>query len=358
MIRLLAALPMLLLACTTAAAASRTAPPAPAASITTLEAINVTGVVPGPGLWKVRSGDHVLWILGVVPMLPAGIEWHSAQVEQAIAGSQAVLEAPGVKLKIDTNWFGKLFLLIPVYRAQRLPDGRTLADVLPPPLYARWQVAKQRYFGDDRGIERYKPIVAALKLLKQAMKRNGLRGDGQVEDTVKALARQHGVPLVDTRTTVEIRHPREAVNAFAAAGPDGSACLGLVLDVVEQQIPQLRARANAWATGDVATLRRVPVSAYFDACRSAITGAGFAKSLGIENLPMQVEEQWLGAADAALAANPQSFAVVPMEGLLDPDGFLAALRSRGYDVEAPDAEAAGAPAAATSAAPAPASSLH
>ncbi|MDE2498398.1 MAG: TraB/GumN family protein, partial [Xanthomonadaceae bacterium] len=106
--------------------------PAPAASITTLQAVTVTGVVPGPGLWKVTRSDHVLWILGVVPTLPAGIEWRSSQVEQTVATSQTVLEAPGVKLKVDTNWFGKLFLLPTVYRAQRNPDGKTLHDVLPP----------------------------------------------------------------------------------------------------------------------------------------------------------------------------------------------------------------------------------
>lgn len=339
-------------------AASTEAMPVPASSIPTLQAINVTGVVPGPGLWKVSSGDHVIWVLGVVPTLPAGIEWHSAQVEQAIAGSQAVLESPGVKLKIDTNWFGKLFLLVPVYRAQRITDGKTLADVLPPPLYARWRVAKQRYFGDDHGIERYKPIVAALRLIREAFKQNGLRGAGEIDDTVKTLARQHGVKLVDTRTTLEIRHPREAVKAFAAAGPDGTACLALVLDMVENQIPDVRARANAWATGDIATLRRVPESGYLDSCKAAITGAGFAKSLGIANLPMQVEEQWLSAADAALGANAQSFAVLPMPELLDPDGFLAALRARGYTVTAPDEQPAGEAVPATSVPPAPAASVH
>jgi hypothetical protein len=115
----------------------------------------------------------------------------------------------------------------------------------------------------------------------------------------------------------------------------------LVLDVVEHQLPDLRARANAWATGDIATLRRIPESAYRDACKSAITGAGFAKSLGIDDLPARIENEWLGAAEAALAANPQSFAMLPMDELLAPDGYLAALEARGYTVTAPDAKAEG-----------------
>lgn len=316
-----------------------TAQPAPATSITTLPAVNVTGVVPGPGLWKVTNGDHVLWILGVVPTLPAGIEWRSAQVARTIAGSQTVLTVPEVKLKVDTNWFGKLFLLLPVYHAQRNPDGKTLRDVLPPELYARWEMSKRRYFGDDDGIERYKPIIAAIKLIKKALKENGLRGDGEIGDTVTALARQHGIKTVKPETTLEIHKPHQAVRAFAASGPDGTACLGLVLDAVEHQLPDLRARANAWATGDIATLRRIPESAYRDACKSAITGAGFAKSLGIDDLPARIENKWLDAAEGALAVDPQSFAMLPMDELLDPHGYLAALQARGYSVVAPDAHA-------------------
>ena len=150
------------------------AQPAPASPIVTLQAINVTGVVPGPGLWKVTRDGHVLWILGVVSILPASIEWRSNQVAQTIAASQAVLESPGVKLKVDTNWFGKLFLLPSIYRAQRNPDGKTLHDVLPPDVYARWYYARQRYFfqlsgfrsatprNDYRYSDRTPPIVQHL----------------------------------------------------------------------------------------------------------------------------------------------------------------------------------------------------
>lgn len=353
----------LLLACLgaalpTTALSATAAPPAPAASITTLQAIDVTGVVPGPGLWKVTRGDHELWILGVVPTLPAGIEWRSTQVARTIAAAQIVLEPPAIELKVDTNWFGKLFLLLPVYRAKRNPDGKTLEDVLPPSLFARWETAKQRYFGDDRGIERYRPILAASKLMKKAMRANGLRGDGEITDTVAALAKQHGVKLVKPETSLEIREPRQAVKAFAAAGPDGIACLDMVLDVVEHGLPDFHTRANAWATGDIAMLRRMPANAYRDTCRSAITGAGFAKALGIDDLPARVEGAWLTAADAALATNAQSFAVLPMHDLLDPHGYLAALQARGYAVTAPDAALADDPAVAGSMArPATAASL-
>ena len=334
------------------------AQPAPASSITTLEAVTVTGVMPGPGLWKVTHGDHVLWVLGVVPTLPARMQWRSTQVAGTIAASQTVLESPEVTLKLDTNFFGKLFLLPSMYRAQRNPDGKTLHDVLPPAIYARWYYTRQHYFGDDYSIDRYRPIVAAFKLMDKAMKANGLRGNGEVLKTVKALAEQGHVKLVKPSVTLEIKEPRQAVKAFAAEGPDGIACLGLVLDVVSNQLPNFRARANAWATGDIDTLRRVPEGAYRDTCKSAITGAGFAKALGIDNLPARVENAWLAAADAALAANTQSFAVLPMHDVLNPNGYLAAMQARGYTVTAPDADDTDPASAASTPAPARASSTH
>ncbi|MDQ2971760.1 MAG: TraB/GumN family protein [Pseudomonadota bacterium] len=329
-------------------ALATTTPPATASSITTLETVNITGVLPGPGLWKVSRGDHVLWVLGVMPSLPAGMQWRPAEVAQTIAGSQEVIASPSIKLKLDTNFFGKLFLLPSAFGARKNPDGKTLRDVLPPPLYARWLVQKQKYLGNDDGIERWRPIFAALQLYKKALKQNGLRSSGKVEDTVTALAKQRGLTPASTQFTLEVREPRQAIRAFEAAGPDGVACFARTLDSIEHDIPALRARANAWANGDLAALRQLPDSRFRDVCKSAITGAGFARQLGISNLPAQVEALWLNVAHAALTRNPQSFAVLPMDAVMDADGYLAALRSQGYTVVAPDQEDDAAPASAAS----------
>ena len=111
------------------------------------------------------------------------------------------------------------------------------------------------------------------------------------------------------------------------------------------------ARANAWATGDLEALRQLPDSHRRDACVTAITSAGFAHQLGLDDVPAQLEAAWLAAARKALADDATSFALLPMDELLSPTGYLAKLKAQGYTVEAPiglDAE----PAAGGSAAPA------
>src|SRR5262245_41645988 len=70
-----------------------------------LDAVVVTGEQPGPGLWKVSKGDHVLWILGTPSVLPKDVIWRPAEVESTIATSQAFLMPGGVKFDFDKGFF-------------------------------------------------------------------------------------------------------------------------------------------------------------------------------------------------------------------------------------------------------------
>ena len=69
-------------ACASAQAPTEAAKHADAAELPT---IVVSGEQPGPGLWKVTSGDHVLWILGTLSPLPKNMHWQPKDVEAAIA---------------------------------------------------------------------------------------------------------------------------------------------------------------------------------------------------------------------------------------------------------------------------------
>src|SRR5690348_12132082 len=130
-------------------AATTATPPVPS-DVPLLAPVVVSGVVPGPGLWKVSKGDHVLWVLGTLSPLPGHIQWESHEVAQVLAQSKQVLLEPKIKLKADVGFFGKLFLLPTAYGARKNPDGKTLDQVMDAPTYARWLALKQKYLGDDR----------------------------------------------------------------------------------------------------------------------------------------------------------------------------------------------------------------
>ena len=316
-------------------AGSAPPPPVPA-NVAELAAVVVTGVQPGPGLWRVSRGDHVMWVLGTMSPVPQSMQWSSHDVDQIIGESQQVLKPPSVKFKADVGFFGKLFLLPSAYSARKNDDGRTLQQVLPPPVYARWQVLKQTYIGTDHGVERWRPLFAAQELYRKAIKANDLSRTGGIQNSIDELAKRHGVEEVSTSYRVVIEHPREAIKAFQQSAPRDVTCFIRTLDTIEQDMPAIRARANAWATGDLQTLRQLPDSDRREACISAIADAGFAQTLGLADVPAKLEATWLAAARKALAANPQTFATLPMDELLKPDGYLSRLKAQGYEVEAPE----------------------
>ncbi|MBA2079792.1 TraB/GumN family protein [Rhodanobacter sp. PCA2] len=332
-------------------AAATAATPQVPSDVPLLAPVVVSGVVPGPGLWKVSKGDHALWVLGTLSPLPGHIQWESHEVQQVLAQSKQVLLEPKIKLKADVGFFGKLFLLPSAYGARKNPDGKTLDQVMDAPTYARWLVLKQKYVGDDSGIERWRPLFAAQELYKKALKANGLSNDGGVSGAVAALAKQDGVPETPVEYRVEIKQPREAIKAFKSAAPSDQECFNRTLDSIEHDLPAMTARANAWATGDLEELRRLPDSHRRDACVTAVTSAGFARQLGLDDVPAQLQAAWLAAARKSLEDYATSFAMLPMGELLSPTGYLAKLKAQGYEVEAPIGLDE-APAAAGSAAPA------
>ena len=95
-------------------------------------------------------------------------------------------------------------------------------------------------------------------------------------------------------------------------------------------------RANAWAQGDVAAIRAMPLNDQYQACMEAITESGIGRSLGMADAMRRLRGEWLAKADAALSTNTTTFAVLPMRDMLEAGGYLERLRAKGYTVIAPD----------------------
>ncbi len=93
-------------------------------------------------------------------------------------------------------------------------------------------------------------------------------------------------------------------------------------------------RANAWAVGDIETLRQIPEPAREGICADAITSAPGLRDK-FEAAKQQVTDAWFANVEAALEQNEVTFAVLPMSEILRDDGRLAKLRERGYLIEPP-----------------------
>jgi hypothetical protein len=300
-----------------------------------LDTIVVSGAQPGPGLWKVSNGDHVLWILGTLSPLPRRMQWQSERVERVIASSQEVLASPSVELDANVGVVRGLFLLPSLFRARRNPDGRSLQQVVSAAEYARWQVLKARYIGRDRGIEQWRPVFAALELYEKAIVRSGLSQKGVVAPVVKSTGRRHKVKITEPKVEVNIPNAKQTLREFSEVTLDDGECFRKTLDRIETDLDRMAARANAWAIGDIDALRGVPEADQYAACVAAFTEASLARRVGIDDMPRRVRDAWMAAAESALQRNASTFATLPIVFLLRDDDIPARLRAKGYEVQAP-----------------------
>lgn len=301
-----------------------------------LDTIVVMGAQPGPGLWKVRKGEHVMYILGTQNPLPKRMEWDASTVERRVINAERLLLMPRVEIDADVGFFRRLALIPSLLKARRNPDGKTLQQMVPPEQYARWLPLKARYIGRDRDVEEWRPIFAAFELYQKAIEQQGMTQRGVAEDVVERAAKRAKVPIVQPEITLKIADPKKAVREFSRTVLADQDCFRMTLDRIEGDLQNMRARANAWAEGDVQRLRGLSnYRSQFKACADAFGSAEAARRIGIGDLQARVREAWLSEADKMLANHQTSFALLPVQFLIGEDNALGRLQARGYIIEEP-----------------------
>jgi hypothetical protein len=310
----------------------------PTQSPAALETVTVTGRVTGPGFWEVRKDDdHALWIMGTLKPLPANIEWDSTTVRDLVSGADEVLWAPGYSVNVKANPFQGALLGIGYLRAQKNPDGKSLQQVLPPALYARWLDAKSRYMPRNSGVERKRPLVAAQELLDVAIKKAKLSDEPLVYPALKSTIDAGGIRNNHPKFEVKVSNAaaKAALSDVRQISLDDAKCLEATLDAVESDIPRMVANANAWAQGEVDRIRFASLARRNALCSDAMMSADFSEKYGLPNIHKSLSDLWFKEAESALTRNAVTVAFVPMEQLVGPDNYLDTLRARGYTISSP-----------------------
>ena len=298
-----------------------------------VEEVLVTGEQPGPGMWRVSDGEHELWILGTLDPLPRRMTWRSREAERVIARSQAVIAPPAVSVSV--GFFKGLLALPTLLHARTNRGGRTLRDILPAALYDRWAALKERFLDEDDTVEQLRPSVAAHELYKRAIERSGLvSGDG-IWSVVEKLAKTQHVPVTAVTIELTVTDPKGTIRELEQIPADGDvACLGSTIETLETGLEPMRRRADLWARGDVDALRQLPAADQRTTCLDAVMAVPKLRTQVLE-VRAQLADRWLADVAHALATNQSTLAVLPIAQLLDPDGWVARLRERGYTVDAP-----------------------
>jgi len=332
-------LPALCLILPAASAWAQTEAPAPAPTEfeaeTVPEKILVVGQKPGPGLWKVSKDGHVLWVFATYSPLPQKMEWRSQQVESILAQSQEYLTPPGASASV--GFFRGLTLLPNLIGLKKNPDGATLKDVLPAEVYARWLPLKTKYLGDNDSIERERPIFVAETLFRAGMQQAGLSKGYEVNRKINDIVKQHKIKVIKTGIQLPMDDASSLMKDFKKSQLADTACFSKTLERLESDLDAMRVRANAWAKGDLEAIQKLSYPDQETECGDAMLNAEFTKSRpGFQNVKERMQAAWVAAAEKALAANASTFATLRLADVLKPDGYLAALKAKGYTVESPD----------------------
>jgi uncharacterized protein YbaP (TraB family) len=297
--------------------------------------VEVIGVLPGPSFWRVSKGDHNLWILGTVKPIPKKMQWETIKLERKLAESQVLIAPPSVNLDADVGFFSKLGLIPSLLKARKNPDGKTLQQILPKEVYARWQTMKFKYIGNDNDVENWRPIFAAQELYDHALKKSGLENRNIVWPIAKEYAEDAKLPIIRPEIKITIANPKKFIKEFNQNALSDTACFVQTLNTIERDVKYMQQRSALWAEGKVSQLRQISFTNQSEACLEAILGSGLAQKNGWGNIQQRTEELWLQMVEQALAKNVSSVAVINMADLIKPNGYLAQLQAKGYSVQEP-----------------------
>lgn len=294
-----------------------------------LEEITVTGELPGPGLWVVRNRERSLYLLGTLSPLPKDLQWRSRELERVLARAQMLIPSRG-DVSADVGPLKAIGLYFRYRSLRNNPDDATLEEVLSPELFQQFESLRQKYAPRERSLLDRRPVLAAGELWREAVEDSGLSLRNQVNRRVEKLADQNDVPIVRPRLRVDdVRATLDEVaNIPVAAEID---CMQATLNRLESDLQEARQRAEAWAVGDIAALRISAVAAQQEVCWSALL-----TSPKMAALRREFDEAWMSTAVLALEGQETTLAVVPIFEILKPNGILAQLRARGYEVEEPN----------------------
>lgn len=331
------------------------------AQLEELEPVVIVGGFATPKIWKVSKGDHALWVLGQ-QFAPAGVQWRLDEVERRVAQSRLVLYPGESRIDVDVGFFRIATLIPTAYRTARNPDKKTLKEVLPPDLYARWRVIKTRYVGRDNDIEEWRPFIAVAMLGDKVGEKIGpLQPATPPPATpppvkpvfaplIEKTAKKHKVKIRTLRKVereVKIRNVKDMLKSFSVPTDLEISCFSEILEDLEYRVEYADQRAAGTAQGDFQPRRAAICENFDDLLVERMRSGEIPDPAGIlkvmDNLELQGrlareqrDAEWLAAAEAAIAKNDSTFTMLPMYQITTPTGYIAKLRERGYTVEEPD----------------------
>ncbi|QOY61947.1 TraB/GumN family protein [Lysobacter sp. H21R4] len=270
-------------------------------------------VPPVPLLWKVSDRNNAVYLLGSIHLLKEDDYPLSADVDAAFD------DAAQVVFEVSPEELGSPEASLRFRQAAKLPDGRTLSDLISPRLREKLHRLLARQGGSLDQVNRYSPWFVNLSLMLGLSHSLGFSPELGVDQHLMQRALEAGKPTAGLETI------DDQLRALADS-PMAEQIIGLedFLDRPQEMPGELADLHQAWRAGDVPGLEAIALSEMM--VRTPRT---------YQMVNVDRNRAWLPLLREMLDGSGRDnvLVVVGAMHLLGNDGLVALLEHAGYTVE-------------------------
>lgn len=301
----------------------------------------------GPQFWRVSTGDHEFWILGTIERGLRDPDWDRSVLARVYGETEVVFkDGGGFTLPLGPLAPFRLVVSAPglvkaVNRFTQIPDERTLVQIVPPDLYARYVMASRNIGEKVKAGDRTRPALAAESLYYQTLRQARIQPLIIVDAQVRAARGKRRIewrspsaklPAKDAWTGLRAIKAEAKTSASRFDAAAEIACLRETLDRLETDVAREAQRAQAWMKGDVETIFKIGPPAP----RPTLCGTeGEILSTLNPEAARQARDEWRADILAAPSRYRSALALIDIDGLWGAEGILTRFENMGYRVEGP-----------------------
>ncbi|MGH7010101.1 MAG: TraB/GumN family protein [Caulobacteraceae bacterium] len=265
-----------------------------------------------PPIWIARRGHAVVTLFGSIHLLPPGLDWRPAGLDEALASANSLW----FELPLDRAAARETVRL--VQSKSLLPPKDNLSAHLSPGENAQFDRVAAALGLPAAALERLEPWDVDLMLSLTQNARMGARVLSGVEQTLEATT----PPSVARRA---FETPREQIGFLADAPMKAQiASLAETLNEIETEPHLYDEIVQDWMSGDVAKFEADGLEPMRLKC-----------PIIYDRLVRARNRRWAKRIARMLDHGADAVVVVGMDHLVGPDGVPTLLRAKGFTVEGP-----------------------
>lgn len=261
-------------------------------------------------LWKVEDAKGgSAYLLGSLHVLSADAYPLPAAIDKAFAESRTLVE------EVDLDEMNDPMQMMAALAKAMLTGGQTLDQLVSAETFAEVKKRVEAYGMPMAAIQRMKPWLVAITLMAPTLQAAGFKPELGIDKHFFDRAKEKGLERQALETLAY------QIDRFDQMPPKlQEDMLKATIEDLDTQVGGVKEMVRAWATGDIATMQRLALTA-------------FQQSPDLyQRLLSERNQNWMPHVERCLTENAGCFVVVGAAHLVGQDGLPVLLLKKGYKV--------------------------